>query len=153
MDLRLRKVCQEDLELLFQWANDPVVRNNAFHTEQIPYEDHVRWFAKMMADESVYQYILCEGDIPVGQIRLNIEENTAVISYSVSAAYRGMGYGSRMLEMIFTQITQDKITSAIKIIGQVKYGNTASIRAFESCGYARRELPEYIEFTKLVKNG
>lgn len=152
MVLRLRKASQEDMDLLFQWANDPVVRSNAFHTEQIPYENHVKWFANMMADMSVYQYILCDGEFPVGQIRLNIEDSAAVIDYSVAAAYRGKGYGSRMLRMIPMQIVQDKISEVTELIGQVKYGNDASARAFESCGYTKQELPEYIQYTIALSN-
>lgn len=152
MILRLRKASQEDMDLLFQWANDPVVRSNAFHTEQIPYENHIKWFAKMMADASVYQYILCDGELPVGQIRINIEDSAAVIDYSVAAAYRGKGYGSRMLRMIPMQIVQDKISNVIELAGQVKYGNNASARAFESCGYTKQELPEYIQYTNALSN-
>lgn len=152
MILRLRKASQEDMDLLFQWANDAAVRSNAFHTEQIPYENHVKWFEKMMADASVYQYILCDGELSVGQIRLNIEGNAAVIDYSVAAAFRGKGYGSRMLRMIPMQIVQDRISNVTELVGQVKYGNNASARTFESCGYAKQELPEYIQYTNALSN-
>lgn len=152
MILRLRKASQEDMDLLFQWANDPMVRSNAFHTEQIPYENHVKWFTKMMADMSVHQYILCDGELPVGQIRINVEGNVAVIDYSVASAYRGKGYGSRMLRMIPMQIVQDKISNVTELVGQVKYGNNPSARAFESCGYTKRELPEYMQYTNALSN-
>ena len=152
MILRSRKASEADMDLLFRWANDPAVRSNAFHTEQIPYEDHVKWFTKMMADASVYQYILCDGEFPVGQFRLNIEDNAAVIDYSVASAYRGQGYGSRMLRMIPMQIVQDKIPNVTELVGQVKYGNNASARAFESCGYAKQELPAYIQYTNALSN-
>ena len=146
MNLRLRKVCQADRDLLFQWANDPTVRKNAFHTEQIPYENHVKWFEKMMSDDSVHQYILCDGDVPIGQIRLNVENQEAVIDYSISAENRGKGYGSKILRLMQKQVAQDKITSITKFIGQVKYENTASARAFERCGYSRQELSGYAQY-------
>ena len=38
MDVYLREAQIQDRDLLFQWANDALVRQNAFHTEQIPYE-------------------------------------------------------------------------------------------------------------------
>ncbi len=40
--LHLRQVCLADRELLFEWANDDTVRANAFHTEKIPYTDHIK---------------------------------------------------------------------------------------------------------------
>lgn len=146
MCLYLRKVQPTDLDLLFQWANDSTVRQNAFHTEQIPYENHVKWFTKMMADESVHQYILCEGEEPIGQIRLNIEGNEALIDYSISAEHRGRGYGSKLLQLMKNQIVTDKISGVIKMTGQVKYENFASARAFEKCGFTKKDMTEYIQY-------
>ena len=58
MCLYLKKVEPTDVDLLYQWANDSEVRKNAFHTEPILYENHVKWFANVLADASMYQYIL-----------------------------------------------------------------------------------------------
>ena len=148
MSLRLRKAVSADRDLLFVWANDDAVRANAFHTEKIPYEKHVMWFEKVMADPSVHQYILCDGETPVGQIRLNVEGSEAVVDYSIAADERGKGCGSEMLRMLQTQLPADQITHVTKIVGQVKYGNHASARAFERCGYRRRDLPDYIQYEK-----
>ena len=57
--LSLREVTAKDMDLLYEWANDPTVRQNAFHTEPIPYENHKMWFAKNLADREVLMYILC----------------------------------------------------------------------------------------------
>ena len=88
MSLQLRRAEHADRDLLFGWANDDAVRANAFHTEKIPYEKHVVWFDKMMADASVHQYILCDGGTPVGQIRLNVEGSEAYVDYSIAADQR-----------------------------------------------------------------
>ena len=50
MNLSLREVNAKDIDLLYQWANDKTVRQNAFHTEQIPYADHRMWFTRNLAD-------------------------------------------------------------------------------------------------------
>lgn len=144
MSLRLRKADNTDMDLLFEWANDDTVRKNAFHTEKIPYEDHVRWFSRMMADETVYQYILCEAGVPIGQIRLNVEKESGVIDYSICAAERGKGYGIELLRLLRRQVADDKISGVTKITGLVKYENAASAKAFERCGFSKKELPEYI---------
>ena len=39
MNLSLREVNAKDIDLLYQWANDKTVRQNAFHTEQIQSDD------------------------------------------------------------------------------------------------------------------
>lgn len=84
MDVYLREAQIQDRDLLFQWANDALVRQNAFHTEQIPYEKHIKWYDNMMQNPFVYQYILCDGELPVGQLRLDIKKTTAVIDYSIA---------------------------------------------------------------------
>ncbi len=147
MDLVLREACEADMDLLYMWANDKTVRQNAFHTEQIPYEDHVEWFGKMMADSTVRQYILCdENNAPLGQIRLNIGDGKALVDYSISEENRGKGYGSRMLAL-----AENKISGVTEIIAQVKKTNIASQRAFERCGYEREEKVEYIQYKRILK--
>ena len=146
MCLSLRKVKPADVDLLYEWANDSEVRKNAFHTESIPYENHVKWFAKMLEDPSVYQYILYQRELPIGQIRLNVEGGEALIDYGISAEYRGKGFGSKLLELVREQIATDKISNVIKLIGQVKYENQASARAFEKSGFTKREMTDYIQY-------
>ncbi len=146
MCLSLRKVTAEDVDLLYEWANDRTVRQNAFHTEQILYENHVKWFAKTLADKTVYHYILCAGDTPVGQIRFNVADGEALIDYSIGAPYRGRGYGKKLLALAKKQVVLDKIACVAKLVGQVKYENHASARAFETCGFARKELDGYIQY-------
>lgn len=148
MKLRLRAAVHADLDLLFEWANEASVRANAFRTEKISYEDHVRWFEKMMADAEIYQYILCEGERPVGQIRINVEGCEALIDYSVASGERGKGYGSEMLLLVQEQLAKDQIRDVAKLVGQVKYENHASSRAFEKSGFAKKELPDYILYEK-----
>lgn len=152
MGLWLRKATWEDMDLLYQWANDAEVRKNAFHMEKIPYEDHKKWFGKVMEDERIYQYILCDDDVFIGQIRLNVEGDTAWIDYSICSDKRGLGYGSTMLSLMEQQLAVDKISYSYiaKLAGQVKYRNAASAKAFEKCGYEKKELAEYIEYTKLL---
>lgn len=153
MSLRLRRAVCADRDLLFGWANDDTVRRNAFHTEKIPYETHVVWFGKVMADSSVYQYILCDDETPVGQIRLNVEGSEAVVDYSVAADQRGKGYGCRMLQMVQAQMQTDQTMHVTKIVGQVKYGNYASARTFEKCTFLRKDLPGYIQYEKNIADG
>ena len=44
----LRKATIEDRDLLFQWANDPLVRKNSFSTAEIAYEEHVDWYNRVL---------------------------------------------------------------------------------------------------------
>ena len=130
----LRSVRSDDIDLLFNWANDPVTRKNAFHTEKIPYEDHERWFSKLLSDPYQQQYIFLKNGKPVGQIRFSIENDEALISYSISPDDRGLGYGSLMIDMAKNRFHEDH-PEVRKLIGQVKRENRASSKCFEKCGF------------------
>ena len=152
MMFALRLVTKEDVNLLFHWANDRTVRQNAFSTEPIPYEDHVAWFAKMMGDPTVKNYIMYETaeNKAVGQIRFSVEEGIALIGYSVDESWRGRGLGSELICMGEKKLLQD-LADVKCFKGQVKYANVASARVFEKCGYEKQELSEYLEYTKTVR--
>ena len=134
MKLTLREVTGKDIDLLFRWANDPLTRQNAFHTEPIPYEENQKWFYGLMKDEKRVQYIFMEENIPVGQIRFTIEGDEAVIGYSIASGMRGKGYGRKLLslaqEEFFASYPMVK-----KLIGQVKKENMASKKCFTDSGF------------------
>jgi len=44
--LHLVEAASKDAELIYNWANDPEVRNNAVNNEPIIYENHLEWFNK-----------------------------------------------------------------------------------------------------------
>ncbi|HBV82530.1 MAG: GNAT family N-acetyltransferase [Lachnospiraceae bacterium] len=144
--LHLRQVCLADRELLFEWANDDTVRANAFHTEKIPYTDHIKWFANIMTKDSIYQYILCDNELPVGQIRLNIEGDKAFIDYSIAAKYRGMGYGTTLMQLFLQELETVKMLDKRTLVGQVKQENLASARVFEKCGFTPIKKKDVIQY-------
>lgn len=143
-ELYLRTVTREDRELLFLWVNSPEVRKNSFQTADIPYERHIEWFEAMLNDDKVYQYILCQNEEPVGQIRLNVENDTAWVSYSIASAWRGQGFGSRILLLAKERAVRD-IVGIARLAGRVKYENIASRKAFEHGGFQPIEKEQYLE--------
>ena len=133
-DIYLRKVENSDIDLLYEWANDPTVRKNSFNTEPIPYEKHTTWFSQMMEDETVLQFVLMKKDTPIGQIRLNIEGDAAEIGYSIAKEYRGQGFGHIILRLVKDLITE-KHPAIQRIIAKVKPENIASNKLFQTEGY------------------
>ncbi|MBO7355258.1 MAG: GNAT family N-acetyltransferase, partial [Lachnospiraceae bacterium] len=133
----LRKAVPEDMDLLFKWANDPEVRRNSFNSDPILYEEHCRWFEKMMSDPTQVQYILMAGDKPAGQIRFTLADDEALIGYSIAPGIRGLGLGKAMLELAAARIREDH-PEVKKLIGRVKPENTGSGKCFEKSGYEER---------------
>ena len=89
----LRQANKDDMDLLFEWANEESVRRNSFSMRTISYEEHQRWFTQILAKTDCKQYIyILEGEA-IGQVRLQTDGDTAEISYSICSAKRCRGYG------------------------------------------------------------
>lgn len=142
----LRQIKKEDIYFFYELANDPEVRKNSFSVRPILWEEHEKWFYKKLQAGGVYLYLIDE--TPVGQIRFDIEEKTARISYTVAAAYRGKGYGSKMLRLA-EQRFQEDYPQITQLTAQVKVENEASQKIFIKNGF----MPVYIEYVKMSKNG
>lgn len=135
MKLRLRQATAEDMMLYFYWVNDPAVRAGAFQSATIDLATHHAWFEKALMDGNISMYILMADEIPVGQVRLTWEDDVVLIAYSVAKEYRGHGYGKKLLKLV-----EDKVPHGICLFGQVKKGNAASRRVFQSLGYEENFL-------------
>lgn len=136
MDEYLRKATEADMELLFEWANDPEVRENSFSTAQISYEEHRRWFLELLQDESRTQYIYMAGQQPIGQIRITRQGDAAEIGYSICSEWRGRGYGSKMLGLLRQLLKKEP--GLTRLTAKVKEGNQASEQAFQKSGYQKK---------------
>lgn len=135
----LRKADATDVDLLFEWANEPEVRKNSFNSELIDYSVHTKWFNKVLSSDNIEQFILMDDDTAVGQIRININEDEAEISYSIGAKFRGKGYGKKIVKELEEQI-KTSYPKIKKLIARVKPSNIASKRVFESEDYELKSL-------------
>ena len=149
----LRKAEWVDVDLLFEWANDSEVRNNSFNTANIACEEHKRWFRGCMQDENVDIYICYLDAEPIGQIRLNYNNETAIISYSIAKKYRGQGFGRAIIRLIEAEVvsTRPDITF---LNGSVKRDNIASQRIFENNGYDIKSIDGgngHIKYNKMIE--
>ncbi|GAB2952552.1 hypothetical protein GCM10027048_17130 [Hymenobacter coalescens] len=139
--LTVRRATDDDARLYFDWANDPLVRQNAVQTEPISWETHVGWFGRRLADTGAYLYVLEQDGTPVGQVRVEFEpkqpEAPGVIDYAVAPAWRGRGLGAAILEQALTQLRHER-TGSWAVVGRVKAHNVASARVFERLGFQRQ---------------
>ncbi len=128
--LYLRTADENDMDLLFQWANDPDVRKNSFHSEPISYETHKKWFAEHLKDICEIQYILMEGTEPVGQIRFSANIESVETDYSIKPSKRGKGYGKKILSLAIKKLRSEH-PEIRYVIAKVKSENTVSAHCFE----------------------
>ncbi|MBE6077757.1 GNAT family N-acetyltransferase [Clostridium sporogenes] len=147
MKKKFLKATEKECYLLFKWVNDDKVRQNAFNTNKIKYEEHSKWFYTKLKDPNVFIYIYFIEDNPVGQIRIECNEEIGIIDYSIDKFHRNKGYGKKMLQELENEAEFKRI-NLHKLIGQVKYNNIQSQKCFEDLGYLKKEKDYYIEYYK-----
>jgi RimJ/RimL family protein N-acetyltransferase len=143
--LVLRQVCEKDCKILYEWKNDELCRYNSLNSEKLDYHSHCVWFQhKLAADDSLFFIVVLE-NIPIGQIRLDLEGPVGKINYSVDKAYRGQGYGGKIVKLAEEKAMEHGID---KLIAVVKTENLPSIKIFEKLGYSGEEKDDLIIYSK-----
>jgi UDP-2,4-diacetamido-2,4,6-trideoxy-beta-L-altropyranose hydrolase len=128
LNVNLRNLVEKDCQLMFNWANDPDVRNNAFQSENIIWKNHLDWFMDKMNNPNSQIYILERNGVSIGQIRFDKEKDYWKIDYSIDRNYRGLGMGTNIVKLGIK-----KIQGELK--AWVKSNNMASRKVFENLGF------------------
>ena len=142
----LRKATLQDVDLIFEWANDEDDRRFSFNTEKIVYEDHCKWYQRKIDSEDTDIYILLSDDIPIGQCRLDFDDEGALISYFIDKRFRKKGYGKLLLRMI-ADVTKSEHPSIKRLNAQVKAENIGSKKVFRALGYEEKECGNINEYS------
>lgn len=121
----------KDIFTLYEWANDPIVRDNAINKAKIELKQHFYWFINRLSSKNSEIYIYQVNGIQVGQVRIDLHEDSEewYIDYSIAAEHRGKKYGKSIIECLINLFPQRCF------IAQVKNTNLASIRVFEENGF------------------
>lgn len=142
-NLTFRKAIIGDAKIYFDWATEKSVRKYSFNSNDILWDDHKRWFSEKINDTRFCFFIFqnLNQDF-VGQVRLEWLNNLDIlIGISVSAEFRGYGYGLEMLEKSSHYILT-KYENAI-IHAYIKEENKGSITLFQKAGYKLKENIKY----------
>jgi UDP-2,4-diacetamido-2,4,6-trideoxy-beta-L-altropyranose hydrolase len=138
--LVLRAAREEDARLLWEWANDPVVRASAFDERPIAWDTHVEWLRRRLADTYARIYIALAPDgAPLGQVRFEGDNDVVEISLSVSREFRGRGWGPALIDAGSRRVFAD--TAASTICARVKGINKASRSAFHDADFTQVQSP------------
>lgn len=150
--LSFRKATEEDILLYFEWANNTNVRENSINKSKINFDEHVKWFKSKLGTPNTIMLVFLETNMEIGQLRIEIEENEAIINYSVDKKFRGRGFGTQMLTESYKYFRNLQLD--LPLIGLVKPENTASVAALRKAGFLQHDHPtiinneEYIKFIK-----
>lgn len=139
--MQFRRATTEDLELTFNWANDPDVRLNSYSSDPIVFDNHKSWFYNKIQDSNSIYFIAEESNESIGQLRFEKVEDHVVIGVTIAPEQRGKGYGSGILREGL--IEYSKIWN-LPVYAYIKVDNMASIKAFERAGFEFKEHLEYL---------
>ena len=96
-----RKALPKDVKLYFDWANDPLVREQSYKSKFINFETHSQWFENKLNDSLCLMLIFINHqNIIIGQLRIQkTSNNNSLIGISIGSNHRGNGYSKEMLQI------------------------------------------------------
>lgn len=131
----LREATLDDMQLLFDWRNEPEARVQSFCSDAISLAEHQKWFSEKMKSDLTQIWILTDCGQPIGQIRCDCnDKDEGVISYSIDPAFRRQGNGKRIVRLAHEKI-RARFPQVTQLVAFVKPENLASRRIFVANGY------------------
>lgn len=149
LNVQYRLAVLDDCDLLFKWVNDYSVRKQSFNEQLIDYPSHKQWFKEKINNKNVKIFIVSIDEIEIGQVRIDIEDDSGYLDYSIDRNYRGKGYGFSIINGLHTVITQFDIRLK-KLVAQVKYTNEPSKNIFIKAGYYEMKRSNFLEYIKTI---
>jgi UDP-2,4-diacetamido-2,4,6-trideoxy-beta-L-altropyranose hydrolase len=135
-EIDFRPVMEEDLRLIWEWANDPATRANSFESAAIPWEQHRQWCESKMNNAQCNFWVASNRDCEqVGVVRFDHHDGEAMVSISVAPHARGRGYGTKIIKSACDQLFGSSAAKLVRAL--IKPGNDASIKAFGRAGFQR----------------
>jgi RimJ/RimL family protein N-acetyltransferase len=158
IDLRLREITRRDAERLYLWRMDPASRQMFRSTDEIPFEDHLRfvdayfdsantdrWYVVEVEGQGVgalalYQFSDCGRECECGRL-------------VIDPARRRSGYARGALRALMAEA---KTLGVLRIRAEVLEDNPASLRAFTAngfkpCGRGRWDGRPFVMLTLTTK--
>lgn len=137
--ITLRLLEHRDLDIIFEWRNDPRIRHHMFATNPIDLIDHEAWFKRSSLDPRRYLLLVLRNNIAFGFAQLYLS-NTATVAdwgfYVDPGGPKGQGLdlSRAVLSYGFNKLHLHRIT------GQVLNNNTRSIKFHERIGFTNEGI-------------
>jgi RimJ/RimL family protein N-acetyltransferase len=129
-ELSLRPVTMADAQMLLDWRNDPLTRQNSRTSTLVSRTEHETWLARTLASADYIVRIAEASGEPVGVIRADRTAAGWELSWTVAPQARERGHGGRMLKR-FAAGLDGRLTA---VIGR---NNSASARIAAKAGFVR----------------
>ncbi|HEY7773176.1 MAG TPA: GNAT family N-acetyltransferase [Marinagarivorans sp.] len=145
--MKVRAARYADAVTLYQWANQPLVRQQAFSQCAIAWYDHLYWFYDcLLAPDRQIWLGVADGQL-VGQVRFDTDIDCFWVDIHLDNAFRGKGLAAPLLReaMVKQRLLRQAAPScqllnlaesSLRFCAYVKLTNSASCRMFEKVGYS-----------------
>lgn len=130
MDLHLRDVIDDDLDVLFELQRDPEANHMAAFTSADPddrqaFDDH---WARIRANDDVHiRVVEVDGEV-VGSVLSFLEDGHREVSYWIGRFYWGKGIATEALRQFIADETRP-------LHARVVQDNVGSLRVLDRCGF------------------
>lgn len=150
MTLKLRNAQKRDCKFLWLLRNHPDSRKFQFNKEEIPYQEHLKWFNNSLGNKNRKIYIAENNKKRVGQIRFDREITFAIVNVEVNPMEKGKGYGSQIISEGSKRYFEEEKVDII--MAEILEENVASVKVFERAGYRfNQRKGKVLEY--LIQNG
>ena len=137
-----------DSLLYYNWANDSVVRQMAFHSEPILWESHCKWFEGKLNSANSHLTVCYSGEVPIGQVRFDeVAEGEYEIDISVDSSLRSKGRGREMLKLAIDYVHSKYSINCFW--AEVKAENIPSQKMFAAVGFELQKVEHQVNYYKL----
>lgn len=156
--MHIRKACPTDIHIVFELANDPLVRAMSFISDPIPWETHLGWYAKILDNPQEFlllgfEQIGTNYESFIGQVRFTlVEGNLAETGISLTPFWRNKGRAQSLLTMGIAWLNAKIPTIQIKAL--IKPDNPRSQKLFMACGFKPHTMNnQFLELRYANKEG
>lgn len=131
--ITIRDVIKSDVNLLYEWANDKLVREQSFQGSEIKFNEHIKWFKNKISDKNSILYILEDQKKPFCLIRFDITKKATTIGILIDKKYRGKGLAVKALVLGCERYFNNNNNK--DILAYIKKKNFSSVKSFERAGF------------------
>jgi UDP-2,4-diacetamido-2,4,6-trideoxy-beta-L-altropyranose hydrolase len=151
--LEVRRARKTDIEPLWLWRNDLLMRSMAKAPDAITWADHERWFNRVFDDTESELYIVELSGEPAAMVRFDRDDNRALVSINVAPQLRGRGIGKAALASTCRDF--EEAHPEATLWAEVRHENMASKLAFRAAGFeqAASDIPGFATFVRRPLRG
>jgi UDP-2,4-diacetamido-2,4,6-trideoxy-beta-L-altropyranose hydrolase len=95
--IKIKRASKDDSKNLFEWRNNPKIREVSRSSALISWNEHQRWFDAAIANKNREILIGVRANRPVGVVCFEIESNVAEVSIYLVPEADSSGYGRNLL--------------------------------------------------------